>query len=310
MTNVVVLGSINMDLVVRTQDMPRPGETARGTGFVTIPGGKGANQAAAAARLGARVEMVGRVGSDSFGPVLLENLRRQGVGVEHVRVDPEAASGIAMIIVDSRGENSIVVDPGVNGRVSEDDIRNAQGLLASADYLLLQLEVPLPVVRGAIDAARSLGLPVILNAAPAYPLEPAFVGGVYCLVVNESEARTLTGMEVVSVQDAREAAYRLLGGGVPVVIVTLGAQGAFVAAAGLEAHIPARKVRVVDTTAAGDAFIGGLAVALGKRYDLVEAVRYATCVGTLATMVHGAQTSLPSEDQVRAFYEQGQAPTR
>lgn len=310
MTNIVVLGSINMDLVVRTQDMPRPGETARGTGFVTIPGGKGANQAAAAARLGARVEMIGRVGHDSFGPILVENLRRQGVGVEHVRVDPEAASGIAMIIVDSRGENSIVVDPGANGRVSVGDIDQARALLVNAGYLLLQLEVPLPVVRGAIDVARSLGVPVILNAAPAYALEHAFVAGVHYLVVNESEARTLTGIDVESVPDAREAACRLLGWGVPVVIVTLGAQGAFVMATGLEAHVPAHKVQVVDTTAAGDAFIGGLAVALGNRYELMEAVRYATCVGTLATMVHGAQTSLPSADQVMAFSQEGQVSAK
>ena len=148
MTDIVVLGSINMDLVVRTKVMPRPGETARGKDFVTIPGGKGANQAAAAARLGARVEMVGRVGADSFGPVLLENLRQQGVGTGHVQMDSSAASGIAMIIVDSRGENSIVVDPGANGCVSMDDVHGTQDLLASADYLLLQLEVPLACGQG------------------------------------------------------------------------------------------------------------------------------------------------------------------
>ncbi len=307
MTDIVVLGSINMDLVVRTEVMPRPGETARGKDFVTIPGGKGANQAAAAARLGARVEMVGRVGADSFGPVLLENLRQQGVGTGHVQMDSGAASGIAMIIVDSRGENSIVVDPGANGCVGIDDVHGAQDLMVGADYLLLQLEVPLPVVKGAIDAARSLDLPVILNAAPAYSVAPDLMQGVYCLVVNESEARALTGLQVSSVQDARDAAHQMIGWGVTVVIVTLGAQGAFVVSAGLEAHVPARKVKVVDTTAAGDAFIGGLAVALGNRDDLVEAVRYATCVGTLATMVHGAQTSLPSAEQVKAFYDQGRA---
>jgi len=290
----MVCGSSNTDMVVRTTHFTTPGETILGGAFLMNAGGKGANQA-------------GRVGGDNFGPALLKNLSQQGVGTGHVKVDPGAASGIAMIIVDGRGENSIVVDPGVNGRVSAEDVREAGDLLARADYLLLQLEVPLDVVRKAIDAAQELGVPVILNAAPAYPLEKDFVQGVYCLVVNESEARALTGMQVESVEDAREAARQLLGWGAPVVIITLGGQGAYVAAAGVEAHVPARKVKVVDTTAAGDAFIGGLAVALGKRYDLVEAVRYATCVGTLATTVHGAQTSLPSADQVEAFYEQGRA---
>jgi ribokinase len=304
MMGIVVLGSINMDLVVKTQEMPRPGETVRGRDFITIPGGKGANQAASAARMGARVEMVGRVGADSFGPTLLENMRQQGVGTGHIIVDQDAASGIAMIIVDANGENSIVVAPGANGRVSMDDVRAARDLLAGADYLLLQLEVPFDVVRGAIEAARSCNLPVILNAAPAYPLDPGFVDGVYCLVVNESETRALTGIQVDDVEDACRAAHQMAAWGVQVVIVTLGAQGAYVVSSGLEAHVPARKVKVIDTTAAGDAFIGGLAVALGNRYDLLEAVRYATCAGTLATTVLGAQTSLPSAAQVRAFYDQ------
>jgi len=307
MIDIVVLGSINMDLVVKTQEMPRPGETVRGMDFVTIPGGKGANQAAAAARLGARVEMVGRVGGDSFGPVLLQNMRVQGVGTAHLVADPDVSSGIAMIIVDGHGENSIVVAPGANGRVSMEDVQAARDPIERASYLLLQLEVPFEVVRGAIEMARSCGTPVILNAAPAYPLEPGFVDGVYCLVVNESEARALSGMQVNGIDDARKAAHQMLAWGVQVVIVTLGAQGAYVASAGLEAHIPARKVKVVDTTAAGDAFIGGLAVALGSQFDLVEAVRYATCAGTLATTVLGAQTSLPSAEQVKAFYEQGRA---
>ena len=311
--DIVVVGSLNMDLVVKTERMPRPGETVSGEGFETIPGGKGANQAAAAARLGGQVEMVGRVGADAFGPVLLDNLRSQGVGAAHVTPDPVAASGIAMIIVDAHGENSIVVAAGANGQVSMADLQAARGLLAQARYLLMQLEIPLPVVRAAIDLARELGLKVILNAAPALKVPADFLQGVYCLVVNESETQAITDIAVTDLAAAREAGRMMLGFGIPVVIITLGAQGALLTMRGPEGapalgaasahHVPARPVKVVDTTAAGDAFIGGLTVALLKDFPLVEAVRYATCAGTLATTVLGAQTSLPSAAQVQAFYE-------
>ncbi len=309
MADIVVLGSVNMDLVVKTGYMPRPGETVRGEDFRTIPGGKGANQAAAAARLGAAVEMVGRVGADSFGPVLLENLRSQGVGASHVTLDPGAASGIAMIIVDAHGENSIVVAAGANGCVSMADVQTIRDLLAEARYLIMQLEIPLPVVRGAMDLARELGLKVILNAAPALKVPAEFLQGVSCLVINESETQALTDIPVTDLSAARKAGQSLLEAGVPVTIITLGAQGALLTTRDRDGipsfhHVPARQVNVVDTTAAGDAFIGGLAVALLNGLSLAEAVRYATCAGTLATTVLGAQTSLPSAAQVEAFYKE------
>lgn len=307
MADIVVLGSLNMDLVVRSGHIPRPGETVRGEGFSTIPGGKGANQAAAAARLGASVEMIGRVGGDSFGPLLLENLRAQGVGVAHVRVDPDAPSGIAMIILDAQGENAIVVAPGANGRVSPEDVQAARDLLKGARYLIMQFEIPLEVVWGALNLARELGLQVILNPAPAYPAEAALLRGAHYLVANESEAQILTGVEVSDLATAHKAGRALLEMGLPRVILTLGAEGALLLTAEQTAHVPARKVHVVDTTAAGDAFIGGLAVALLRGFSLVEAVRYATCAGTLATTVLGAQTSLPTAAQVQAFYEGGPA---
>ncbi len=306
MPDVVVLGSLNMDLVVTTDEMPQPGETVRGHHFVTIPGGKGANQAAAAARLGAQVQMIGRVGGDSFGSVLLDNMRAQGVGVSHVIVDKEVASGTAMIIIDARGENSIVVAPGANGRVSMDDVRAAHVLLNRARYLVMQFEIPLPVVRATIGLANQLGVLVILNAAPAYPVDAAFLRGVYTLVVNESEARALTGVTVGDVSTAKRTAQALVDLGMPVVIVTLGAKGALLATRGGLVHVPARRVRVVDTTAAGDAFVGAFTTALLRGFDLPEAVRYATCAGTLATTVLGAQTSLPSAAQVETFYEGAQ----
>ena len=304
MSDIVVLGSLNMDLVVRTERIPRPGETVHGKDFAMVPGGKGANQAAAAARLGAKVEMLGRVGLDPFGPALLDNLRKQGVGTDHIISDPQAPSGTAMILVDAQGENSIVVAPGANGQVTLADVDAAREVLARARYLVLQFEIPLPVVGSAIAAAREMHLPVILNPAPAYPVEADFFRGVYCLVANETEAEILTGIKVGHLESAHQAAAVLLALEIPVVVITLGAEGALLVTESGKTHVPAHKVQVVDTTAAGDAFIGGLTVALLKGFDLVEAVRYATCAGTLATTVLGAQTSLPSADQVEALYEQ------
>lgn len=307
MPDVVVLGSLNMDLVARTGRMPRPGETVFGEDFVTVPGGKGANQAAAAARLGASVEMIGRVGADAFGPTLIANMRQQGVGVEHVGIDERASTGVALIIVDGEGENSIVVVPGANGRVSEGDLHAAHDLLASASFLVAQLEVPLPVVRAAIQIARGLDLRVILNAAPAQHVDADFVRGVFCLVVNEFEAETLAGVAVnEDLESAAEAGRALLDLGVCVAVITLGARGALLVTRERSAHVPARRVPVVDTTAAGDAFVGGLTVALLEGLDLVDAVRYATCAGTLASTRLGAQPSLPSAEEVREFYRGGQ----
>jgi ribokinase len=304
MGNVVVLGSLNMDLIVRTERIPRPGETVHGSDFRTVPGGKGANQAAAAARLGARVEMLGRVGQDAFGEEMLRNLGEQGVGVGRVQRDA-APSGIALITIQADGDNSIVVAPGANGQVTTQDVDAAADLLAQASYLVMQFEVPLPVVRHAIARAAALGVRVVLNPAPAYPVDAAFLEGVYCLIVNETEAETLTGLSVSGLEAAREAARALHGLGAPVVIVTLGAEGALLLAEGTFTHVPARKVQVVDTTAAGDAFIGGLVASLERGLPLPEAVRYAACAGTLATTVLGAQTSLPRQAEVDAFYREG-----
>jgi ribokinase len=305
MSDLVVLGSLNMDLVVRTRRIPRPGETVLGDQFTTIPGGKGANQAAAAARLGGRVEMIGRVGQDGFGPQLLENMRAQGVGVGHVCVDPEAPSGIALISVAEDGENTIIVAPGANGRVGPSDLASASDAIRGAQYLMMQFEVPLPTVRAAIEMADAAGVRVILNPAPAEPVSSDFFQGVYCLVANETEAALLTGVAVADLPSAEAAGRAMLGLGVSVSIVTLGARGALLVTGDGGLHVPARRVRVVDTTAAGDAFVGGLSVALLDGFDLAEAVRYATCAGTLATTVLGAQTSLPTREQVQSFYESG-----
>lgn len=310
MPDVVVFGSINMDLVVRVGHIPRPGETLhalRGGGVITIPGGKGANQAAAAARLGASVAMVGRVGDDAYGRAALANLFQQGVDVARIAVDPDAPTGIALITVDEAGENTIVVAAGANLRVSDGDLDAARDLLAAARWLVMQFEVPLPLVRRAIALAASLGVRVILNAAPAYAVEEGFLRGVDCLVVNESEAQAMTGLAVEDLSSAEAAAGALRAMGPATAIVTLGAQGALAASADGCFHVPARRVDVVDTTAAGDAFVGGLAASLVRGWPLTEAVRYATCAGTLATTVLGAQSSLPTRERADAFCRGGSA---
>ncbi|MFO7918102.1 MAG: ribokinase [Anaerolineae bacterium] len=305
MPEIAVVGSLNMDLVVRTEEMPRPGETVHGREFTTIPGGKGANQAAAAAKLGAEVEMVGRVGGDDFGTSILDNMRAQGVGTSHIVRDAETPSGIAMIIVDRAGENAIVVAPGANGQVTMQDVHASQKVLAETPYVIMQFEIPLPVVRETIGLANQFGSRVILNPAPAYPVSSDFFEGLYCLVVNETEAETFTGLAVDDLDAAREAGRALREQGIPVVVITLGAKGALLLREERTIHVPAHQVDVVDTTAAGDAFVGGLAVGLLRGLEVAEAVRYATCAGTLATTVLGAQTSLPSEEQVDEFYRKG-----
>jgi ribokinase len=305
MADIVVVGSLNMDLVIKTERMPQPGETIRGSDFQTIPGGKGANQAVAAARLGSQVAMAGRVGNDGFGPALIANLSEQGVDTSNVLVDADAPTGIALIVVDQSGENSIVVASGANLSVSPQDVDALAGLLPRAKLLLLQFEVPLESVERAATMAARHGVKVILNPAPAQAAPPRLLSQVDYLVPNETEACLLTGVEVKDLASAEEAARKLLGQGIPVVIVTLGEKGALVVTSEQAFHVPARQVEAVDTTAAGDAFIGGLAVALTKGFSLEEAVRYATCAGTLAATKFGAQTSLPSAEEVQAFYKEG-----
>ncbi len=304
MGDVVVLGSLNMDLIVRTERIPRPGETVHGHGFDMVPGGKGANQAAAAARLGAHVTMLGRVGHDRFGQALLDNMLMQGVEAGHIVQDRREPTGIALIQVQEDGENSIVVAPGANARVSQADVEQATPLIWGASFLVCQFEIPLDVVRHGIQVAASKGVPVVLNPAPAYPVDTEFLEGVYCLVVNETEATSLSEINVIDLDSARTAAIELQAVGVPVVIVTLGEQGALLVGEGKPLHIPARRVHAVDTTAAGDAFIGGLVASLDRGMDLVDAVDYATCAGTLATTILGAQTSLPDKAAVDAFYRE------
>jgi ribokinase len=225
------------------------------------------------------------------------------VETSYVRMDAGAATGIALIIVDQKGENSIVVAGGANLRVSPQDVNSLARLMAKAELLLLQFEVPLETSEKAMEMAAHHGVKIILNPAPARAVSPQLLSQADYVVPNETEASLLTGVEVTDLTSAKEAARKLLGYGVPVVIVTLGEKGALVVSREEEFHVPARQIAAVDTTAAGDAFVGGLAVALGRGFPLKEAVRYATCAGTLAATKFGAQTSLPSAEEVQGFYE-------
>ena len=307
--DIVVIGSLNMDLVVKAPRLPRPGETLVGYTFQTVPGGKGANQAVAAARLGTRVAMVGRVGEDAFGPRLLAGLADHGVDTSHVQRDHEAPTGTAMIIVDQAGENAIVVVPGANGRVTPSDVDAAEALLSQAHLLILQFEIPLPTVEYAMDVAARHRLKVILNPAPARPVPAEFLRKADVLVLNEIEAQVMTGVSVVDVNSAAAARRALQQKTAQVTVVTVGERGAFLATEQEAMHIPAPRVEVVDTTAAGDAFVSGLAVSLLTGALLREAVRYATCAGTLAVTKFGAQTSLPSAAEVQAFMASHQPPS-
>ncbi len=298
MTNILVIGSLNADLVTRAPRFPSPGETISGEDLSVIPGGKGANQAVAAARQGAQVAMLGRVGSDSFGPVLIRNLQQNGVDTSHIQVDP-SATGTAIIVVDASGQNSIVLSPGANAKVTPADVDAFP--MQGVDTLLLQFEIPLETVLHAARLARRNGLRVILNPAPARRFPDSLLADVDILVPNESELAVLTGRPVSDVSSAETAARTFITKGVETVIVTLGSQGALLVTDKQAIHIPAFPIQVVDTTAAGDAFIGGLAVALWKGYAWEEAVRHGNACGALATAKFGAQPSLPTQAEVEQF---------
>lgn len=298
---IVVVGSLNIDLVVRAARRPQRGETLTGDSFGTFVGGKGLNQAIAAARLGAQAGMVGRVGADDFGHTLLRALADEGIAAAHVARDAETSSGVALIIVDAEGDNSIVIVPGANGRVSVEDIEQAAATIAAADAVLLQLETPLAAVERAAVFAHNAGVRVLLNPAPAQPLSETLLHLVDVIVPNESEAQLLTGISIVDDETAERAAWALLARGARAVVLTLGARGALlVEPAGIE-RIPGYRVPVVDTTAAGDAFCGALAVRLAAGASLAAAARYANAAGALAVTAAGAAPSLPRTKEIAAL---------
>jgi len=299
---IVVVGSSNTDLVVTLPALPKPGETLLGGDLLTAQGGKGANQAVAAARLGAAVTLVGCVGDDDFGATSLAQYAREGMDTSRIRVVAGAPSGVALIFVGATGENMIAVAPGANLRLTPADIEAAAPVIQAADVLLLQLETPLATVLSAARLAHAAGVKVILNPAPAQPLPASLLALVDVLTPNEREALLVSGLPADAAPTA--AAARLHSLGVKTVVITLGAAGALIKTAEQAAFTaPGFRVSAVDTVAAGDAFNGGLAVALAQGQPLATAVRFANAVAAVAVTRPGAQASLPSAQEAAAFLE-------
>lgn len=301
MSGVVILGGINMDLVLRTPRLPAPGETIIGHGFLTAPGGKGSNQAVAAARLGVPAALIGRVGADDFGRALRRSLTDAGVDTRFVTEDPEAATGIASIWVEDGGQNSIVAALGANLRVTRAEIDAAAQAIQTASVFVAQLEVPLDAVQYALQIAHAAGVTTLLNPAPACPLPSEVLALTDALLPNETEAALLTGVAVRSTADAETAARLLRGVGARRVIVTLGEGGALWLEGETARHIHPFKVQAVDTTAAGDAFVGALAAALAQGKSWTAGLREASAAGALAATKMGAQPSLPTRAELDAF---------
>lgn len=295
---IVVVGSANTDLMIRVANIPRPGETVLGGKFATAPGGKGANQAVAAARAGGDVTFVARLGSDDQGNRLCAGFVRDRINVRHVVRDAKQPTGVALICVSDRGENSIAVASGANGVLSARDVRRAEPAFRGAQVLLVQLESPLPVITAAIQLARKHGLRVIVNPAPARPLPTSLLKVVSVLTPNETETELLTGVKVTTATAMKRAANRLHQRGVATVLITLGARGVFVSAKGRQEILPAFRVRAVDTTAAGDVFSGALAVALAEEREMTEAVRFASAAAALSVTRLGAQPSIPWRSEI------------
>lgn len=301
--NVLVAGSLNVDLVMECERIPDEGETLLGGVFHRYFGGKGANQAVAAARLGARVALIGAVGMDAFGDELVQALAAEGIDTRHVRRAAGSSSGVAVILVDKEGRNRIVVSAGANGLWGRKELSALREAFAAADVVLVQLEIALDAVDEALALAHSVGTPVILNPAPAQPLSRELIGRAHLVTPNEVEAAQLVGRPLTSVADAEAAAREILGWGAQGVVVTLGARGALALERGRSEAIlvPAHSVRAVDTVGAGDAFNGALAAQIAQGKPLVDAVRFANAAAAVSVTRRGAQAAMPTLAEVEAF---------
>jgi ribokinase len=299
--HLAVVGSSNIDLAFRTARLPKLGETLAGHAVHLGFGGKGANQAVTAARLGARVTMVTKVGADTFGEQIVGNYRAHGIDTTHVLVDAEQASGVASIIVDDAARNCILVVPGANLGLSPKDVQNAADAIREADAVLCQLEVPVEATLEAFRIARRAGVRTFLNPAPAMPLPEELLRLTDMCVPNETEVEQLTGQSAGTVAQAEAAARSLLTRGPGCIIVTLGEHGALCVDGTIVEHFPAVAVRAVDTSGAGDAFLGGLAVFLAEGLPLAEAVRGASKVAALAVTRVGTQSALPTRAEIEAL---------
>lgn len=298
---ILVVGSANTDMVIRLDRLPKAGETLLGGRFTIAAGGKGANQAVAAARAGGDVVLVGRVGADMFGAETLPRLARDGIDTRRIARDVKAPSGVALIFVSKNGENSIAVAPGANGCLCPADIRRSGEEFVRAAVMVVQLETPLAAVREAIALAAANRVPVILNPAPARTLPAALLRKVSVITPNETEAERLTGITVSDEATAAEAAMILRRRGVGTVIITLGSRGAFVATGDQTRLVPSFPVKAVDTTAAGDVFTGALAVALAEGKPILDAVRFACAAAAISVTRSGAQPSVPKRREIEGL---------
>ena len=305
-----MIGSSNTDMVIQLDRLPRPGETVLGGEFTTAAGGKGANQAVAAARAGGDVTFVARVGRDAFGDQAVAGFQRDGIHTEFVFRDPRAPSGVALIFVARDGENCIAVAGGANQHLAPADLKRARPAIKEASAVVLQLETPLETVEAAAQIAADAGVRVILNPAPACALPDRLLALVSILTPNETEAERLTGIAVKDDPSAARAAANLLAKGVQTVILTLGARGAFVATTDHQRLVPGFTVKAVDTTAAGDVFNGALAVALAEGRPLPEAVGFAHAAAALSVTRLGAQPSAPRRGEIAEFLKAGRGAGR
>ena len=300
MAEVFVVGSINQDFVLKVERRPNPGETVTDAALSTHNGGKGANQAAAAALLGASVALLGRVGDDGFGGPLVRALEEKGVDTALIESAPDSSTGTAFVTVTEDGENAITVAPGANRRLTPEDVDAARGAIGGAAVLVVQMEMPRECVARAVEVAGGVGTRAVLNLAPPFEVPRTVLEGLDPLVVNEHEAAFLLGESVEGVEAALAAASNLRALGPRSAVVTVGADGAVFAGEGDAGHVPAPKVEVVDTTGAGDAFVGALALRLARGDSLREAVGYAVRAGAAAVTKEGAQGALPTPDVLEA----------
>ncbi len=299
--SIVVVGSSNTDMVVKTNRFPNPGETVLGGDFFMNPGGKGANQAVAAARLGGNVVFICKIGDDLFGSQSSKLFKKEGIDISHILSDKEKPSGVALITVDSSAENAIVVAPGANGSLIPEDLVQMSDVIVSAKFVLVQLEIPINTVSYVAKLASENGVKVVVNPAPAHPLPEELYRHISIITPNEKEAEMLSGVPVNSLESAREAAKIIQAKGAEIVVVTIGSKGALILSGSDFTHIKAPLVDAVDTTAAGDVFNGALVVALSEGEDIISAVEFACKSSAISVTKLGAQASAPLRNEVLDF---------
>lgn len=300
MKKICVIGSLNMDLVVSVDKMPKPGQTLIGDSFKEVPGGKGANQAVAMARLEGNVSMIGKVGNDGFGQTLINALKKDSVCTDYIKME-QGPSGVALITVDKNAENCIVVAPGANFKLTESDIDYNIDAIKNSDIVVVQLETPINTIKYALKKAKELGKYTILNPAPAIKLEDELIKNVDLLTPNETELEIISGISINNEEDLNKAAQEMINKGVVELIVTLGSKGSLYINKEKSIFKKAYKVKAVDTTAAGDSYTGALAVAFANGESTEEAMDFASKVGALSVQKEGAQSSLPTLEDVKNF---------